>query len=211
LAPEERLAEILYSLILVLVVTSVTEMALADGPQRSLAIVAAALGTTVAWGLVDGMMYVFTNLAERGRNAKLLTEVRSTRDRSESTAIVAREIGSGPLQFLGEAERGHIASGIVEAAHRLTPPKVRITRNEIAGAFVIFLLVFGAGMPVLIPFLLLPRLELAWVASRAIGIVMLFLVGHEWAKFAGRSPLRSGFALVVMGSSVTAVTAALGG
>ena len=48
-------------------------------------------------------------------------------------------------------------------------------------------------------------------ASNAIALVMLFLCGYWLGRYAGHRPWRMGFAMVVVGSVLVALTIALGG
>jgi VIT1/CCC1 family predicted Fe2+/Mn2+ transporter len=66
LEPIERLSEILFGLIMALTVTGAVSVTTADRLQIR-AMVIAALGCNIAWGIIDGGMYLMARLAERGR------------------------------------------------------------------------------------------------------------------------------------------------
>src|SRR5689334_16473726 len=52
------------------------------------------LGCNVAWAIVDGAMYLLTELFERGRIHRLGREVRAARSEEEALELVEREVAS---------------------------------------------------------------------------------------------------------------------
>ena len=68
LDPGERLGEILFGLIMVLTFTSTARATLGEeGSARELLV--AALGCNIAWGIIDGGMFIMSAMLERGREA----------------------------------------------------------------------------------------------------------------------------------------------
>src|SRR6476659_10881425 len=88
LEPAERIAEILFGLIMALTVTGATSVVTAERFQIR-AMLIAALGCNVAWGIIDAGMYLMARLAERGSNALLLREVRDAADDESANRILA--------------------------------------------------------------------------------------------------------------------------
>jgi hypothetical protein len=69
LDPGERLGEILFGLIMVLTFTLTARATLGEeGGDRELLI--AALGCNLAWGIIDGGMYLMTAMLDRARDAR---------------------------------------------------------------------------------------------------------------------------------------------
>ena len=66
LDPASRLSEILFGLIMVLSVTLTAGLTVAEGAAGVRQLLLAALGCNVAWGIIDGVMYVM-NLHDRTR------------------------------------------------------------------------------------------------------------------------------------------------
>jgi hypothetical protein len=66
LDPGERLGEIVFGLIMVLTFTSTARAALGEeeGPRELLI---AALGCNIAWGIIDGGMFIMSAMLDRGR------------------------------------------------------------------------------------------------------------------------------------------------
>src|SRR5215475_15211597 len=88
LEPSERIAEILFGLIMVLTATGAVSVVTADRSQIRTMLVAA-LGCNIAWGIIDAGMYLMARLAERGSDALLLREVHGTVDRDRANRIIA--------------------------------------------------------------------------------------------------------------------------
>ena len=71
LAPIDRVLEVLGGIIMVLTFTSVLSVNHA-GQADVRAMFIGSLGCNVAWGLIDGMMYLMSSLAERTRELDAL-------------------------------------------------------------------------------------------------------------------------------------------
>ncbi|MEX5669304.1 hypothetical protein ABFV57_31045, partial [Pseudomonas neuropathica] len=65
--------------------------------------------------------------------------------------------------------------------------------------------------PLVVPFLLLDRTDLAVRASNLVGLAVLFIAGWLLAKYAGAKPWRGGVALAVTGAVLITAIIALGG
>src|SRR5512134_3543558 len=85
LEPAERLNEILFGLIMVLTFTLTAGLAIEDGPGAARELLIATLGCNVAWGIIDGAMYLMGALMERSRRARTLAAVQRAPD--EATAL----------------------------------------------------------------------------------------------------------------------------
>ena len=91
LDPNDRLSEVLFGLIMVLTFTG--SLSVADAGRDDVrGMLIGALGCNVAWGIIDGILYVMGNLAERGRNLKTLHAVRTTSDPAEKRTLIAESL-----------------------------------------------------------------------------------------------------------------------
>jgi hypothetical protein len=70
LDPGERLGEILFGLIMVLTFTATARATLGDSPEASRELLIAALGCNIAWGIIDGGMYIMTAMLDRAHHAR---------------------------------------------------------------------------------------------------------------------------------------------
>jgi len=210
LAPEERLSEILFGLIMVLAIISATKIGLTEEEGGIRTMIFAAVGCNIAWGIVDGVMYVLEGLFARARFADLVVKLKSHK-MNEAFAALRNEIGPTADLILDEAGRERVYSEVIRSVPQLQPEKPRVTRDDILGAVASFLLVFASTFPVLIPFLIIHNLELATRLSNVIAIAMLFYLGYEQAKYTNQNKLKLGLVMVILGITIVVVTILLGG
>src|SRR4029077_6688697 len=85
-SPENRLAEVICGLVMVLTFTSTTSSTFEGTTPHALLI--AVLGCNIAWGIVDGVTYILGNLMLRGARARLIMAVRRTPNDSTVAAVV---------------------------------------------------------------------------------------------------------------------------
>ncbi len=76
LEPSERIAEVLFGLIMVLTFTGSLSVAEA-GRAEIRTMLIAALGCNLAWGIIDGVLYLMGALAERGSALQTYRALRS--------------------------------------------------------------------------------------------------------------------------------------
>jgi hypothetical protein len=208
LDPIDRNSEILFGLFMVLTFTGTLSVASA-GREDVRTMLIAAIGCNIAWGFVDGVMYVLRNLVSRGRQISLVRTVRAATRPEDAHRLIAHRLGplSSALDPAAlERLRRWVADQSMTAATRVT-----VNFADLKGALAVFLLVFSSTFPVVLPFVFIADLRLAMRVSAAIAIAMMFACGWGWGRYAGLVPWRSGLALVVLGCGVEAVIIALGG
>jgi len=208
LEPHERISEVLFGLIMVLTFTGSLSVAEA-GRDDVRTMLIGALGCNLAWGIIDGILYLMGSLAERGRNLKILKGVRAEGDPARARRLISDALPATVTAVLEPAE--------LESLHRRIlalpepPETVRLQGREWIGALGVFLLVFLSTFPVAVPFLLTSEVVRAMRLSNAVAVTMLFFAGLAYGRSVGRSPWLFGFALVVLGCALVALTIALGG
>ncbi len=208
LDPIDRVSEILFGLFMVLTFTGTLSVASA-GRDEVHSMLIAAIGCNIAWGFVDGVMYVLRSLVARGRQARLVRAVKGAADPDLARHLVRGEIGelSGAL---GEAEIDRVRQWIF-AQPTSAAGGIGITRGDLLGALAVFLLVFLSTFPVVLPFVFISDPGTAKRVSAAVAIVMLFLCGYVWGRYADVKPWRTGFVMVLLGVAIESVIIALGG
>ena len=209
LQPEERVAEILFGLIMVLTFTGSLSVAEA-GRDDVRAMLIGALGCNIAWGIIDGVLYLMGCLADRGRNLKNFRAARQATDPQRGGEIVA---GALPPLVASVLEPQELES-IHRRLQQLPEPsatRARLTGRDWFGALGVFLLVFLTTFPVAIPFLFMAHAHAALRVSNVIAVVMLFATGYAFGRITGGSAWIVGVAMVVLGVVLVAITMALGG
>lgn len=205
LSPSDRHSEVLFGLIMVLTITGT--VGLETGSSK--AIISAGIGACIAWGIVDGIIYVYSNLLERGRIALAAREATTCMGEGCDIRTIKEELKDTIVDTLGEREKHEVAQHILM---RLKPVEnhTRATKDDILGGIAAGTLVFISGMPLLLPFLFLNGIW-ALRLSRIIGIVMLFGIGYRWGGYVGRSRFWTGVTMMSVGMAITGVVIALEG
>jgi VIT1/CCC1 family predicted Fe2+/Mn2+ transporter len=207
LHPVDRVSEMIFGLFMALTFVGVVSMATA-GREEIRAMLIAALGCNLAWGLVDAVMYLVRTIADRGR---LLTLTRAIREadvevgrrilRDALSPAVAKLITTTEI----EAMRGRLL------ALADVPTRPRLKRNDFLAAFGVFVIVVATTFPVALPFIFIKDAGTALFVSRAIGLAMMFLGGLALGRYAGYGSWKTGFMMAALGTVVIVVVVALGG
>jgi VIT1/CCC1 family predicted Fe2+/Mn2+ transporter len=207
LDPVERFSEIIFGLVMVLTFTGSVSVA-ESGRQEVRDLLVAALGCNVAWGLVDGVMYVVTSVVERARRNAVLWGVREAGS-DRARAIVLGALPEGVALVTDEADADRMAARL--RALPEPPRHAGIEGHDLRGALGSCLLVVVATLPPTIPFLLVEDVGRALRVSNAAAVVSLFLAGWSLGKATGVRPGVLGLAMVLLGAALVALTIALGG
>lgn len=208
LDPIDRFSELLFGLFMVLSFTG-TLSVIDSGRDEVRDMVVAAIGCNLAWGFVDGVMYVLRNLVTRGRRAALLRAVRDAAQPARARRLIGDELG--PLaEPLGAAEVERLRQWIV-AQPAAALPGAALTAVDLKGAIAVFVLVFLSTFPVVLPFMLVADVGPAKRWSAAVAIAMLYVCGYAWGRYAGFKAWRTGLVMVLLGTGIEAVVIALGG
>jgi hypothetical protein len=88
LDPGSRLSEILFGLIMVLTVTLTAGFAVADGRKGVRQLLLAAIGSNVAWGIIDAIMYIMNSMVVRRGKLQLIEAVQRAPDTDATLALV---------------------------------------------------------------------------------------------------------------------------
>ena len=206
LDPIDRISEVLFGLFMVLTFTG-TLSVVESGREEVRSMMVAAIGCNIAWGFVDGVMYVLRNLVARKRKARLVRAVRSASRPEHAHRLIGDEIGA-LSRALGTADLERLRQWIVAQ-----PPTqaAGVTKLDLRGAVAVFLLVFLSTFPVVLPFVFIADAGTAKRVSAAVAIAMLFLCGHAWGRYAGVNAWRTGLVMVVLGLAIEVIVIALGG
>jgi VIT1/CCC1 family predicted Fe2+/Mn2+ transporter len=211
LSPGDSLSEILFGLIMTLTFTLGAGIFVREDPDAARELLIATVGCNIAWGLIDGLMYLAGQRFERGRRARLADAIRGEPDEERAVRLVAGEVDELLERVTEPSERASLYRNIVRSVREGAPPSVRLSREDLYGALASFGLVFSSSIPAALPFFFVDE---AWVAlriSNAILIALLFGVGYRWARHTSLPPLRFGLALLVGGVLMVLVALALGG
>ena len=208
LDPAERMSEVLFGLIMALTFTGTISAANAGGGEiRDILI--AALGCNIAWGLVDAVMYLINTLTRRARALALTRYVRDAGERDAAHRTIREAMPEVLAPLIRPEEVEHLRRGV--AGLKDLPAHARLVGADWLGAVGVFLLVAASTFPLVIPFLVMQDPQRALRTSHAVGLVLLFLVGHTLGRYAGLGRWRMGFSMIGVGIVLVGLTIALGG
>lgn len=212
LDPGGIFGEILFGLIMVLTFTLGAGLTIKEeGPEAVQGLLIAALGCNIAWGVIDGVMYVMGCLLDRGRRSRMLLALKNVTDETAALQAIENEM-DGPLtSLLTPAERQAAYRDIWRLSSRAQPDKPRLQKDDLMGGLASGLLVILTALPGAIPFLFLDDKSQAMRASNAVLLVMLFWCGYFWARFTGVNRWLAGLAMTLIGVVLVAAAIALGG
>lgn len=208
LQPSERIAEVLFGLIMVLTFTGSLSVAEADRAEVRTMLIAA-LGCNTVWGIIDAVLYLMGSLAEKGRDLTIYRAVRTATDPQHAQRLLADALPPVVASVLQPAELETMRQRLLELPE--PPARARLSKDDWLGAAGVFLLVFLSTFPVAIPFLFMQSAQPALRLSNGIAILMLFLAGYAYGRCVDRHPWLTGIAMVVLGSVLVGLTMALGG
>jgi VIT1/CCC1 family predicted Fe2+/Mn2+ transporter len=169
----------------------------------------AALGCNLAWGIVDAVMYLVTTLTQRSRAARELRDIKAASDPIAAGRIISAALPEEVASVMGPQDLEALRQRLIESP--VPQVRVRLGGDDILAALGVCLLVFLSTFPVVIPFIFMREAVPALRVSNAVAIVMLFLLGHRLARYAGTSPWRTGLSLVALGVALVGLTMVLGG
>lgn len=206
LDPVERFSEIIFGLIMVLTFTGSISVA-ESGRQEIRDILVAAIGCNVAWGIIDGVMYVVTSLVSRARVFTVVEGLRAA-DPATARAIVRGSLSEGVAAVTDDADVERMATR-ARALPAQRPARIRA--DDLQGALSSGLLVVAATLPPTIPFLFVEEAQRALRLSNGVAVVSLFVAGYYLGKATGVRAWLLGLAMVILGAALVALTIALGG
>ena len=207
LSPFERSSEIIFGILMAISVTAAAEIT-AGGEADVRELMIAALGCNLAWGLIDGVIYLLQLQFERHRVHRMVLELRDLQAEDAFRARVAAEVPPLVAQAMTADSLTYIRRA-VQGYARTRP--AYWSRQEFAAAGAICALVFGSTFPLVLPFMLMQEPWLALRVSHAIAVAMLFVLGWKLGRWSGASPLGSGALLALVGVGLAVLCVALGG
>jgi len=208
LNPVDRIAEVLFGLIMVLSFTGAIS-ASTDAREDVRELLWAALGCNIAWGLVDAIMYLMNVAIERGHSITVIRKIHESKNPDEAGQILKDEIQPGIAGLMTTVELNELSARV----KKLPDPSKNtlLTAPDLWAGVQIFLLVFLCTFPVAIPFGIIENLEVAMRASNGVALLLLFTGGFMLAGYAGFRRGITAVAYMLIGVLLVTLTMALGG
>jgi hypothetical protein len=211
LDPASRLGEILFGLIMVLTITLTAGLTVAEGREGVRQLLLAAIGCNIAWGIIDGVMYVMDCVTVRGGKVRLVDAVQRAPDELSALNLVRGELGPELQELLEDNDVETISRAILPHLRVARVRRAAVTKEDFFGAIACFWLVFLSCLPAALPFLVFSEPHFALRVSNFLLIALLFVVGQKWAQYAGTNRLAAGSAMVVLALVLVGIAIPLGG
>lgn len=208
LSPVDRIAEVLFGLIMVLSFTGAIS-ASTDAREDVRELLWAALGCNIAWGLVDAIMYLMNVAIERGHAMTVIKQMHEAETEEAGSEILKGEIQPAIASLLSKDELTSLSNRVKQLPE--PSKKHLITSTDLAAGFQIFMLVFLCTFPVAIPFGIFDDLSIAMRASNGVALTLLFSGGYILAGYAGFRKGITALLYMLIGVLLVALTMALGG
>lgn len=213
--PIDWLSETIFSiLILLLYILAFRIIMLSDTPQAPVShenvneLLIGALGAVLAWGIIDGIMYALTSVFERGERHRLLREIQAAKTEQEAVDIIAEDMDYLLEPIAGEDIRKALYSSIFIHLQNSAPRNIGLKREDISSVLGHVLVAMIAVIPSVIPFFMFRYdYELAIRISILVSLIVLFVSGFRWGKYAGANPWKTG--LLIMSIAVILVVIAI--
>lgn len=208
LQPGERIAEVLFGLIMVLSFTG--SLSVADAGRDDVrAMLIGALGCNIAWGIIDGILYLMDCLSERGRDIRALRAARSAEAPEDAHRVIAEALPPMVAATLGPAEYEMVRQKLLRVPE--PPARPWLSKADWLGGLAVFLWVFATTFPVAIPFIFMDDVGRAMRVSNGIAVGLLVVAGYAYGRITNYHPWLTSLAMVVLGAALVAATIALGG
>jgi VIT1/CCC1 family predicted Fe2+/Mn2+ transporter len=141
----------------------------------------------------------------------LVTTIKTCKNEDDAIPIIDKNNGSKTIDNLNAEEQKRMFSAIYKMLVKTELRKVHLTKDDIIGAFVCFIIVFTTGFLTIIPFFLPANLHIKIWISRFISLGMLFGVGYIYAKYTNRSEIKTAIRMVIIGFLIYVIIILLGG
>jgi len=208
LDPMERISETLFGLIMAL--TFICSLGVVAGANINIqALLIGALGCNLAWGIVDGGLYLLARINSRGNRNLTLRAIRQAPDSETARRVIADALPPELAAILPAEQLESMRQRLQQLPE--ASPGPRLTKRDWTGALGLCLLSFLSTFPIVIPFLFLSDARLALRVSYAVAIVMLFGCGYVFGIHSGLRPWAAGLSMVAVGSALVGIAVALGG
>jgi hypothetical protein len=206
------MGEALFGLIMTLTFTLGADLVIQDqGREGARQMLLGILGCNLAWGLIDGVLYVLGCAFERGRLHRIGYEVHTAPSPLRARQLVAAELDELLMPLTDARQRDSLYAAIVQRVKRVPITPQPVTRKDLLGGLESGLLVFACSFPAVLPFLLFDEPRFALRVSNAILLALLYYVGYRHALHTLAKPWIAGLVFLVAGLLLVAAAIQLGG
>jgi hypothetical protein len=171
-----------------------------------------ALGAVLAWGIIDGVMYLLISMFERDEKHHLLRKVQAAASDEEAIELIADDLDYILEPITSENDRQALYTSILGQLKQNTPRQIGLKKEDFINALGHVLVAIAAVIPSAIPlFVLQGNYDLAIWVSISVSFLMLFLAGFYWGRYTGTSTWKTGLILAGIAGVLVLIAIPLGG
>jgi VIT1/CCC1 family predicted Fe2+/Mn2+ transporter len=219
LAPIDGLSQIVYTVLVLLTFTLAFRVIIVRSgslegltSEQIVEILIAAAGATLAWSLIDSLMYIILSVFERGERQRILHSIRLASTQEEEIEAIAAELDHILEPITSDEKRTLMYQDVLAHLRDSKPRPVRIKREDLYGALGSLIVSLLAMLPSITPLVLLRgNPDVALRASNVISFIVLFVCGYFWGRHTGSRPWRTGLLLMLAGAAMVMIAIPLGG
>jgi hypothetical protein len=212
LDPGSYMGELLFGLIMTLTFTLAAGIVIEEeGRAGAREMLIGILGCNLAWGIIDGALYVLGRVFERGRLRRTGFDVRQAKSEAEARGFVARELDELLVPATDEATRQALYGSVAQRLRDAQLGSNRVRKDDLLGGLASGWIVFACSFPALVPFLFFDDLNFALRVSNGILLALLFFAGYHHARHTLAKPWLAGLVFLLVGVLLVAVAIPLGG
>lgn len=189
-SPGDRLGEAFYGIWMAVVSIGLLNTGAAITPDHLLWVVLIAFSVNVTWGAIDGVTVMITNVIDRADRERLVHALRSRpRDMATRAATLA-ELDGTIAGSLDDAAKARLIEAIAAGPPGPDPAARRwhATREDWLYAGGIVAIDAAVVVPVVLPFALIPDVEIAVYVSRLVATAIFAAIGAAYARHLNRRP-----------------------
>jgi hypothetical protein len=211
LDPDDILGEVLFGLIMTLGFTLGAGLIVKEGKDAVTQLLLGIVGCNVAWGLVDGAMYIISSMFDRSRKARLLESIQKSATDEEALLIVGQDLDPSLEPFTTSTDRRHLYQAVLTRLKNVAPERNHLNKEDVYGAIATFGLVFLSTIPAVAPFLIFNDRFVALRVADLLLLSLLFVVGYHLGRASHSNPWTLGSIVFLVGLFCVAIVVALGG
>lgn len=192
---------------IVMALTIVVSLHTASGGGVSaLTIALSTVGCNLAWGIFDGVIYVFNARALRAYRQNLIEKLQKATDPEAIRQILGQEL-KAPVSGIGRLAKTQELHDALAAYHA----PVLKDQSDWLGALAVGTAAVGSTAPVIIPFIFISGPQVAVAMAGCLGMAAMSWAGIRVARWNGQSIWLLGIVTPLVGALFVATCLLLGG
>lgn len=211
LDPSETLLEVLFGLIMALTITVGARLLSERADIVGLELALALFGCNVAWGVIDGALYLLGTRFNRNRRVLFVKRLQAAANETEALEAVKGEFDLAGEPSMRPEDKTKLHASLLQLFRHAGTGRAHLLTDDWVAAALIAILVSATALPGLIPLLLFKDGFVALRVANVLQIGLLFVVGYWWAHYSGSNRWLTGLAIALLGTALVLLAVPLGG